>query len=65
MNLASFPVPNAGAALSLLHLAHTRHLRASWHPSGGDTHKRYVPVSHTVWVLGTSEAIRKLKEAVR
>ena len=65
MNLASFPVQNARAALSLLHLAHTRRLRASWHPSGGDTHKRYTPITHTVWVLGSTEAIRKFKEAVR
>jgi hypothetical protein len=61
MNLAPFPVPSVGAALTLMQRARRLHLSASYHPNGGMTTTSYKPVTHTVWVMGTPEAIRKLE----
>lgn len=56
---------NAGAAIEMLLLARTKGMQASYHPRGGGNARRYVPVSHEVWVMGTRKAVRKFCKAYK
>lgn len=53
------PCCNAAQALRVHHLALLQGLRASYHPSGGDTAQTMRAVSHTVWVMGAPKRVQK------
>jgi hypothetical protein len=65
--LTPFPVNSVGQAIALIALARTICLRASYHPLGGNACHSYIPVTHTVWVMGDpdplTELLGQLKEA--
>ena len=52
-------VPSAGEALETLRLAHSLNLSASYHPTGGETPRDYIPITHTVHVQGDSDSLRE------
>jgi hypothetical protein len=53
--MKSFTYTTAGEALRAVQEARAKGLKASYHPKGGDTAKRYVPISHTVYVCEPAE----------
>lgn len=57
----SIACTSAGHAMALMTFAKSLKLQTSYHPAGGKTHLRVVDVSHTLWVMGTDEAIRELE----
>ena len=58
--LKRIPVGSAGAATALVAKARKAGLKASYHPNGGSTAKQNVPITHSVWVMGTdAELVRK------
>lgn len=56
--LGSVPCKSVTQALELLKNARVQGLRASYHPCGGDTQKRMIPASHTLWVMGEPDLVR-------
>jgi len=63
--LTPFPVSSVGQAIALISLARTICLRASYHPLGGDACNSYIPVTHTVWVMGETHRLVELLEKVK
>lgn len=63
-DLTPIPVKDVSHALRVVQMAREGGLSASYHPSGGDTIKRYIPVTHTVWVIGTPAQIREFRNLV-
>lgn len=62
--ITPFPVSTMGDALHVVNAARKSGLRASYHPHGGHTAKKSMPVLHTVYVSGTPEQIHKLRLAM-
>ena len=58
------PVPNVAAAIKVLRIAKKAKLPASYHPQGGMTAKKYYPVTHTVWIAGSSDEVKKIVSEV-
>lgn len=59
-NNLPFPLPDppkaircdtAGDAIAVIHLAHWLNIPASYHPMGGQTAKKNIPVTHYVYVM--------------
>lgn len=64
-NLTPIPVNSVSHALRVILTARRDGLAASYHPSGGETIKRHIPVTHTVWIAGTPAQIREFMNFVK
>lgn len=52
-------VKTVGAALQVMSEARAHCLSASYHPQGGETPRRYIPIRHIVWLCGSIKNYRK------
>ena len=51
-------------AFTALALAHRYNLKTMYHPHGGRGPKFYVPITHTLWVIGDERDIRAFRCAL-
>lgn len=59
--IATVPVSSVGEAIKLMQSARALCLDASYIPAGGDSCRGYIPVTHTVYVMGIPENLREFQ----
>lgn len=57
--IAPVTVKSAGDAIRVIRNAKCFCLMSSYHPNGGDACHSYVPITHTVWVMGKQNDIEE------
>ena len=63
--LSVIPVADIRQAMQVLNRARNAQLQASYHPHGGQTSRKNVPITHSVWVMGSQERIRDFKQTLK
>ena len=53
---------SAGEAIETVQQAHRICLSASYLPQGGETCWEYIPVTHSVWVMGKPDTLKSFME---